>query len=156
MLLRSIAGEDRGQALIELALVMPVLTALLIGAAEFGRIAYAAIEVTIAARAGVAYGAQTIITAADLAGMQSAATNDGSDITALKPNGLSAVAAQSCTCSDGTSVTCATAGTKCVSPAHILTFVTVTTTAKMDPLFHVPGLPTTYTLNGAAKMQVAQ
>ena len=50
----------------ELALVVPVFIALLLGAAEFARLAYAGIEVSNAARAGVAYGSQSSTTAADI------------------------------------------------------------------------------------------
>jgi Flp pilus assembly protein TadG len=156
MLLHHNTREELGQALVELALTLPILSVLVLGAAEFGRLAYDAIEVSNAARAGVAYGSQTIITAQNAAGMVAAATNDGADVIGLQPSGLAATASQFCTCSDGTAVTCANALSNCLSPAHILEFVQVNTTATVDPLFHVPGLPTTYALKGQAIMQVAQ
>lgn len=52
--------DNKGTALIELALTAPLLMLMTIGAAELGRICYAAIEVTGAARAGAAYGAQNV------------------------------------------------------------------------------------------------
>jgi len=155
--------SDIGQSFVELALVMPIFVVLLVGAAEFGRLAYVAIEVSNAARAGVAYGAQSHITAANLAGMELAATNDGSNVVGLagacagsSVNGLCAVASQSCTCSDGTVITCANAGTTCVSPARIIESVQVTTSAVVDPLIYLPGLPRSYTLGGQAIMRVEQ
>src|ERR1700733_8939384 len=73
--------DTAGGALVELALLIPVFVALLLGAAEFARLAYAGIEVSNAARAGVAYGSQSSTTASDITGMQTAATNDGANVT---------------------------------------------------------------------------
>src|ERR1700734_3835484 len=70
-----------GGAIVELALVLPIFSALLLGSAEFARLEYASIEVSNAARAGVAYGSQSSATASDFTGMQTAATNDGPNIT---------------------------------------------------------------------------
>ncbi len=147
---RSFRG-DSGNAMIELALILPMFTLVLAGAADFARFAYASIEVSNAARAGIQYGMQNRGTAMDLTGMQLAATNDGADVSALK-----ATASQFCVCTDGTSITCANAGTKCVGPARILQYVQVNTTAKLNPIFQYPGLPTTLTLNGQATIRVQQ
>ena len=147
--LRTIRG-DGGQAFVELALVLPIFVLLLLGAGEFGRLAYMAIEVSNAARAGVAYGAQNHVTASDTTGMQLAATNDGSNVATL-----SASASHFCSCSGGGSSTCLP--TDCTGAGNrILEFVQVNTTAAVDPLIHVPGLPTTYTLTGQAIMRVEQ
>jgi Flp pilus assembly protein TadG len=150
-----LAGEDHGGALVELGLTLPVLFIILLGASEFGRLAYVAIEVNNAARAGVAYGAQNTTTAANTSAIQTAATNDGADILGVQPTGLAATASLSCTCSGGATITCANT-TACVSPYHVEQFVQVTTTATFDPTIHVPGLPTQYALTGKATMQVIQ
>jgi hypothetical protein len=139
---------DRGQAIVELALTLPLFVALLIGAVEFGRLAYAAIEVKDAARAGVQYGAQSHATASDNAGIQQAALNDAPDVVEL-----GATASHFCSCSNGGASTCVP--TDCAG-ARILEFVQVNTTASIVPLFHVPGLPTTITFNGQAIMRVEQ
>src|ERR1700742_683559 len=75
-ILHSCLIGDTGQGLLELALTLPLLMLILLGAAEFARFAWAAIETANAARAGVQYGAQTQITASDNVGMQTAALND--------------------------------------------------------------------------------
>lgn len=150
-MLRQNMHEQKGQSLVELAILMPIFSLLIVGGAEFARLAYAAIEVSNAAHAGVQYGAQSYLTAMDTTGMQRAATNDGPDITSLQ-----ATATKSCTCTNGTSITCATAPTKCVSPARVLGYVQVNTTAVVNPLFHLPGLPKTYTLHGQATLRVEQ
>jgi Flp pilus assembly protein TadG len=71
---RTTIRDEMGQAFVELAIVLPVAILLLVGAAEIGRLAFASIEVSNAARAGVAYGAQSHVTASDIAGIQTAAT----------------------------------------------------------------------------------
>ena len=156
LLLRDGIHEEQGQSLIELALTLTVLTAALLGAAEFGRLAYAAIEVSSAARAGVAYGSQNAVTAGDMSGMQAAAINDGSDISGWKNVGLSAVATEFCKCSNGAAINCAGGAVTCVSPSRVLVYVQVNTTATVNPLIYVPGLPTSFVLTGKAIMGVQQ
>ncbi len=143
--------DTAGGALVELALVVPVFVALLLGAAEFARLAYASIEVSNAARAGVAYGSQSSTTASDISGMQTAATNDGANVT-----GLSATATEFWTCSGSTvPYTQLSSPPTCTGTGnHLLNYVQVTTTATVNPLIHVPGLPTTFTLHGLAIMRV--
>jgi Flp pilus assembly protein TadG len=148
---RATIRDDVGQAFVELALVLPIFVVLLVGAAELGRLVYASIEVSNAARAGVAYGAQNHNTASDSAGIQAAATQDGPNLTSLQ-----AVATQSCSCSDGTAITCANAGTTCLSPGRIIEVVQVTTSADVDTIFHLPAIPNTVTLRGQAIMRVEQ
>jgi hypothetical protein len=125
--------------------------------------AYFGIEVSNAARAGVAYGAQNHITAQDIGGMQQAATNDGSNVVGIAGscsgtmvNGLCAVATQFCTCSGSGTSTCSSGDCTAGTNNRILEFVQVNTTAVVDALIYVPGLPHTYTLNGQAVMRVEQ
>ncbi len=80
---RSSIRDDKGQAFVESALVLPIFILLLVGAAEVGRIAFASIEVSNAARSGVSDGAQNHATASDTSGIQTAATQDGPDLTDL-------------------------------------------------------------------------
>src|SRR5487761_1520239 len=120
---RPVLHGDLGQAMVELALIMPIFVLLIVGAAEFGHLAYAAIEVTNAARAGVAYGSQTHITASDDVDIQLAAIKDGSNVT-----NLSATSSHFCSCSTGGSVDCTTALTSCPSPARIIEYVQANTT----------------------------
>ena len=138
-----------GVALIELALVVPVFTTLLLGAAVFARLAYAGIEVSNAARAGVSYGSQSSTTASDLTGMQTAATNDGANVS-----GLSAVAIEFWSCSNAPATQFTSAPTCTGTGNHVLNYVQVTTTAAVPFVIHVPGLPATYTLHGLAIMRV--
>lgn len=143
--------SDTGQSLVELALMFPIFILLLVGAAEFGRLAYAAIEVSNAARAGASYGSLSHITASDFPNIELAATTDAANLT-----GVTATATNFCACSTGGTITCSTALTSCPSPARIIEYVQVNTSASFDPLFHLPGIPTTFPLSGQAIMRVEQ
>lgn len=151
--LRRILMQE-GHSLVSLSLVLPVLTTPLLAVLEFGPLFYASIEVSSAARAGAAYGAQNLVTAADVNSMESAATNDASDINKWSSTTLTANATQYCVCSDGTSTICANAASNCASPSHPLEYVQVNTQAVVNPLFSVPGLPKSYRLSGQATMRV--
>ncbi|HUX44803.1 MAG TPA: TadE/TadG family type IV pilus assembly protein [Terracidiphilus sp.] len=149
--------SERGQSLIELALVLPLLLTILLGTTELGRMAYAAIEVSDAAGAGALYGSQNLFTASDTSGMQQASTNDAADIKAWTSNGIDVTAVRSCTCTDGTVIMCSTAGSKCISPARIQMYVQVSTAATINMLFaYTNGHPRTYTVRGQTIMKVAQ
>lgn len=138
----------RGQALMEAALSLPLLLLLLVGAVEFARVAYAAIEVSNAASAGAEYGAQNSAAAGDLTGISTASQDDASNISLGTTR-----ASISCICSDGTASTCAP--TDC-SASHIEQILTVKTQANFTPVIHVVGLPVAFTLTGQAVRKVRQ
>lgn len=56
-MLRKIKGQRKAQALVEMALILPLLLLLLFGIIEFGRVMGAGIIVTHSAREGARYGA---------------------------------------------------------------------------------------------------
>jgi Flp pilus assembly protein TadG len=152
--------EDIGQAFVELALVLPIFLLLLVGAVEVGRLAYAAIEVSNAARAGVSYAAQSHTTAStdptNIGFIKQAASQDAPNITIL-----SAVPSNSCSCESSagvfTTTSCTTINTtNCASPSRIVEYVQVQTSAQVDTLFHFPGIPNKVTLGGYANMRVQQ
>jgi Flp pilus assembly protein TadG len=145
--------SEAGQSLIELALVFPLFTLILLGGTEFARYAWASIEVSNAARAGAQYGAQSHITAVDSARIQAAALNDGVNLT-----GLSATNSQYCVCStaESTQITCSTGLASCPSPATLLVYVQVNTTASVTPLIRYSSLPSPLTIKGSAVMEVEQ
>jgi Flp pilus assembly protein TadG len=145
---RSLAG-DRGGALVETAIALPLLSLLLVGASEFGLVDYEAIEVTNAARAGVQYGAQSATHAADVTGIQRAATADAPNITL----GTTTVST-TFICSDGSNPT----GTPPVCGAGLAleTILTVRTQATFNPVLHIPGVTPNFALRGQATQKVLQ
>ncbi len=138
----------RGQSIMEMAAVLPVLVVLLLAATDFARLYYTNLEVVNAARAGAQYGSQSNITAADIGGMKTAALNDASNLS-----GMSASASQ-CTCMTSTVVaSCPTS--YCTNNAQA-TFVTVDTSKAFNTIVRYPMIPSSVTLNGQAIMRVEQ
>lgn len=162
--------NDIGSAFVELALVTPLLLLMMIGAAELGRIAYFAIEVSNAARAAVAYGSQTTGTAQDFQGMKNAAINDASGIasltfpqdpsnacvceTANSGTGVTTTTAQA-SCASVTIATCPTSTTTGVTKT-IVEYVQTSTQAQVSTMLNYPGIPRSFTLHGFAQMRVIQ
>jgi Flp pilus assembly protein TadG len=145
---RARTGQARfcgGQTVLELALLLPLMLVLLIGLIEIGRFAYFDILVSNAARAGAQYGAQSLIQAADVNGIKTAAQSDGLTTMTI-------TSAQQCTCVAGALGGCP-AGGVCAQP---LVYVQVTATEKFDSLFNYPGLPGSLTLASTATMRVSQ
>ena len=140
--------ETRGAALVDLAFTVPMLCLVLLGVGQFAQVEYASIEVSNAAMAGVQYGGQDATLAADTTGIGTAAANDAPNIT-LGPTAVS----HACICSDGSASTCQP--TDC-SGSNIETILTVQTQTTLDPLIHVPGLPTSFTLYGQAIQKVLE
>ena len=150
--------DDNGQAFVELALVLPMLILLVVGAAEIGGLAYADIEVSNAARAGVAYAMQSHTKAADNPAIRNAAKQDAPDLHGLVVDD----ATLACYCETSAGVTTSLAGcgptqantTICLSPSVIVIYVRVDTHAPIDTVFHLPAIPNTVTLRGTAIMRV--
>jgi Flp pilus assembly protein TadG len=145
---RAIRSADAGQALAEVAVIVPLLVLLLIGLIEVGRYANFSILVSNAARAGVQYGAQNLVTVADNVAMQNAATADAQNIA-----GLTATATHFCKCSDGTASTCLPGD---CSSSHRLVYVQVDTTGTFASLLNFGGIVPSLTVAGHAVMRAAQ
>lgn len=150
---RTCASAEAGQAIVETALVLPIFLALLLGAIEVGRIAYASIEIASAARAGVAFAAQNHADAIDTTNITLAATQAAPDLRSV-----SATSSQVCSCSNAssTAVSCKTIGATCLSPHHIEVNVTVNVTGHIRTFFGVPGIPDNLTLQSSSTMRVEQ
>jgi Flp pilus assembly protein TadG len=154
--------DDKGQAFVELALVLPMLILLVVGGAEIGRLAYADIEVSNAARAGVAYAMQShaAVAASQYTNIENAAKQDAPNLPGLvvdpptltcycETSGGVTTALASCSATDASLTTCA-------SPSSIVIYVQVDTHAAIDTLFHLPAIPNSVTLRGRAIMRVEQ
>jgi Flp pilus assembly protein TadG len=149
---KNLGRTEDGGALIEAALTLPVLVLMVLGAAEFTRVAYTSLEVVSAAKAGVSYGAESGGTTSDTTGITYAAQNDAGNLTGLTV----LTPTSSYKCSDGAAIDSSKAlNTQC-SSSHIEQTLTVQTQMTMDPLVHVPGLPTQYTVNGLASQVCLQ
>jgi hypothetical protein len=128
-----------------------MLVLLMVGVLDLGRVFYRAITVVGAARAGVAYGSQSVANTTDVNGMRAAALADAQDVTGLTatPNPLgycecpyqspaTVVCASVPTCNDGT-------------PTRIYAEITVSGT--FSPTIPYPGVPNSITLTRTARMR---
>jgi Flp pilus assembly protein TadG len=138
-----------------------MLLALLLGVIELGRYAYISILIGNAARAGAAYGAQSLPQSVDTTGIQTAAGND------FKNNGqnvsnLTVSSVTSCGCDNSGTITgfaCSTsanlaAGT--CTPGHWVVMVSVTASGTFNSLFNYPGIPKSLTISNTATLRVPQ
>ncbi len=139
---------SRAQASVELALSLPLLLMMFLVVVETGRAFYIAISLANAARAGVQYGSQNLSTAADNAGMQSAATSNAPNLVSM-----TATATHFCVCSDGSPSTCL--ATDCAA-SHRLLYTQVNTSASYAPLINFMGILPPMTVPGKATMRVVQ
>jgi Flp pilus assembly protein TadG len=167
-----ILRSQSGQALLEAALVTPLLLALLVGTIELGRYAYIGILVGNAARAGAAYGAQGLARSADATGIQLAADNDfqsnGQLVSTLTvcggfgvdPNAPCGGGGQytACGCDSGGTITIAPAGCgdSTCSTGHWVVRVWVKASGTFTPLFNYPGISNSITIVRTCILRVAQ
>lgn len=136
--------------MVELALVITVLSVIIIGAIDFGRISYMAMALTHAARAGAMVGSQKASDATKYTEMQNAAIASASaDIGTISAN-----ASRSCSCDIGGVVSpmanCPPTGT-CAGSVQIR--VTVTTSKTFTMRATIVGLVKSVTMTRTAIMR---
>lgn len=159
----SLFSSECGSALVETALTLPMFVVMLLGPVELARVACAAIEISNAAKAAAAYGAQNHSTQSDVPGMQQAAINEVDNLSGLTFTQTNVQASLSGVCSSGNPCTGTDNGSgptctssDCGAGDHAEAIVTVSTSGAIDPLIHLPGLPTTYTVHAGAVQTVLQ
>jgi Flp pilus assembly protein TadG len=154
-------SRERGQSMLEVALLLPMLLILALGVIEMGRYAFVAILVGNSARAGAAYGAQSLPLSVDTTGIQKAADNDYQN-NGQNVSGLTVTSSVACGCdNDGTvtsadcsTVTNVTAGT-CTS-GHWVVMESVTASGTFSALLTYPGIPSSMTVTKTATLRVAE
>lgn len=155
-----IRDRERGGALVEFALILPLLILVLIGLVELGRLAYFTIEVTNAAHAGAQYGALGYPNAVS-PNMKVAANKDGQNSI----SSFQMLANYVCACwnpTTGTETPSVPSQSACSSPCatggHSLTYAQVSVTGTINTLFNYSmlGLPSQWTVTRVATMRVTQ
>jgi Flp pilus assembly protein TadG len=153
-----ISAGERGQSLVEVALLTPLLLALLMGGIELGRYAYVSILVGSAARAGAAFGSESLVNSVNAAGIQTAADDDFQN-NGQSVSSLTVSSSVSCGCdSDGavTSQACTGGSAGTCSSGHWVVLVSVTASGTFRSLFHYPGIPTSISLSRTSTIRVTQ
>jgi Flp pilus assembly protein TadG len=151
-------SSRKGQSAVELAVIVPVLTLLLVVVADFGRVFFVNIAVNNAARAGAQFGSQSTTNAAQSDQIKKAAALDfgcvasGSVACPNFPNWSTPVVTV-CTCKNPPDSVTPCAGSYCGNTTTA-TYVEVDTSATYTTLLNYPGITSSYTLTGKAIMQV--
>jgi Flp pilus assembly protein TadG len=127
----------RGQSLVEFALILPVLLILMLGTIDFGRVYFAYVSVTNAARNGAQYASFSSEAAADSDGIRNAALADTVELVNTSPT--------------NPNVTVAT-GTD--SQSRLYADVTVAYT--FSTIFPWPGIPDSMNVARTVRARVAQ
>lgn len=144
--------SERGSTLVELAVALPALVLVLVGAADFGRVFYTAMELTAAARAGAQYGSVTAANSSNTAVMQSTAIAAAGDVS-----GVSATASRFCQCATDTGAFSATTPpNSCADPCtgkHLVVTVTVNARATFNTISRYPGIPRTLAITRTATLR---
>jgi len=155
--LGKIRHSQSGQSLLELAFLVPMLLLLALGVIEVGRYAYIGILVGNAARAGTAYGAQSLPQSVDTAGISNAASNDFQN-NGQNVSNLTISSSVSCGCDgSGTVAAAACTGTgagTCAS-GHWVVILSVTASGTFSSLFNYPGIPASISVSRTSTMRVA-
>jgi Flp pilus assembly protein TadG len=139
--------RQRGAAMVELALITAVLSMVILGAIDFGRIGHHAMALSNAARAGAIHGAQPG-KYTDFAGMQSAA----STAAAADIGSITAAASLSCECQVGSGTpTVITCGSVCTGTLRRRVSVTASKTFSM--ISTVPGVRKTVNVSRTVVMR---
>lgn len=139
-------NRQRGAALVELAVILPLLLLVLIGATDFGRMTYLSVLVSNAAAAGARYASQSIDNAGDITAVRNAALADigtrgiGRDLTVD--------AERFCTCAPSDTATSCDSLCPLVAgyPSQPRMFVEVSVATTFDTVFEYPGLPRSVTI----------
>lgn len=151
------ARRQSGQSLLELAFLVPVLLLLALGVIEVGRYAYIGILVGNAARAGAAYGTQSLPQSVDTVGITTAADNDFQN-NGQSVSTLTITSAVSCGCDGNGSLAaaaCTGAGAGTCASGHWVVILSVTASGTFASLFNYPGIPSSVTLSRTSSMRVA-
>lgn len=137
-----------GSASVELALIVPILVLLMLGLLDLGRVFYAAITVTSAARAGVGYGSMTPVHSTNQPMMIAAAQADARDVS-----GFTFAASRSCECYTVNPVAVACNASGCPDGSQVRIYVEVTVSGSFTPTVAYPGLPSSIALTRVARMR---
>jgi Flp pilus assembly protein TadG len=147
-MLRRRLRSERGAALVELALSTPLLVVMIVGAVDFARAFYTAMELTNAARAGAQFASRSV-TGFDAGTTQSVAAAASPQIATYTVD----TPTQGCTCNTGATATAHSCTTACPAGQYLAVYITVTTRKAFSPVMRFPGVPSTVTIERTVTMR---
>lgn len=140
---------ERGAQLLELAILTPFLVLVLLGSTDFARVAYHAITLANAARAGAQFATFSPAAALNTAGIKAAAELEAENIGAI-----TVASNLYCRCPTGTTVVSCTVGTCTGINAVKELYIDVTASRTFTTLVTWPGVPSPIALSRTATMRV--
>lgn len=152
------ARKSRGSAVLEAALLIPVMLTMLFGTMDFGRVFYAGVAVASAARAGVQFGSLKAGNSGNFTAMKAAAQNDAAS-QGIPAQSLVITAKNFCQCVGDTSAivynsctitSCSAYGSAGRAPVY----VEVSASYPFNTLVNWPTIPSTLTIKRTARMRV--
>jgi len=152
--------RSRGQAVVETAVCMPIMLALLIGIVDLGRYAQFDIRLASSARAGTQFGSQNATNAANVHGMLDAATLDDAGVAATAFSYYKCADHKPPTTDPTSGLTMAATGPKtgakaCPASEYELLYVVVSTTAGFRPIYAFFGKKVTVTRTAVMQASTA-
>ena len=158
---KSLRHAEAGSSVVELALVTPMLLAILVGAADLARVIRDSIVVEGATQAGAHYAAQDEDAAANTYGIANAVftdlsaengfslDNDQGGFSSYSGSNVTVEIERYCKCHTGAVVDCAAPNCGSGAPP-VRTYVRVRAEKSFETLINYPGLPTSVTLTHEA------
>ncbi len=131
-------NRESGASLVELAIILPLLLLVVVGAADFGRAYYHSLVLTNAARAGATFGAFSAENASNISGVQAAVEADL--VNTIGTADVAVTAERLCSCTSGTAVAC-DGGTCPSSTGTKRTYVRVRVDKVFTTMLDYPGVP---------------
>jgi len=141
---------QRGNATMELSVVLPFVLLGVLGITDFARLGFQSIALANAARAGAAYASHSPQHMNDTTGIQTAVLNELSDTVA--PADVNLEIQKYCSCPDGSTVSC-DSGVCGMDAATRRTYIRVRVAKSYEPFFEYPGLPKHLTLTREAQIR---
>ncbi len=135
-MLRRLIQDTRGNAMVEFGIVLPILTLMAFGAADFGRLFIESAILAGASKSGVVQGYRTTKDSTDTAAMESRILADVGELP-----GVTATGSSYCDCPDnpGVAVSCTT--TTCTGYGLPRVYVKATASKTLTTLGRYPGVP---------------
>jgi len=144
---RHLKNEARGAAVIELAVAIPLLLLLTVGAADFGRAFYQSVTISHAAETGAVYGAQNNITSGHNSEMTQMARDDAADVGTV-----TVTPTRVCKCPNGAEVNCVTGA--CTGYGAPRVYVSCQVQKSFNGLTRFPGMPNGFMVRRKVFMRV--
>ena len=142
-ILKLLRGSD-GNALIEVALFLPIMILMLIGVVDFGVLLNQDLRVADSARSA-ATAATTYVWANNMSYVQLVGSSSANGIP-----GYSIAASQYCLCAPGSAQFTCSSHTACGTYGIPNQYVQVTATAQLPLLFSIKGFPSVYNVKSVA------